>query len=113
MPYQAFRTSDGGYYIIGCVTDAHFAHLCRLLSASRSPPDWLAIAASPRFATNSARVCPDNRAALLAHIARAVARHPLQYWIAFFEGAPFSCGPVLDVGQAFELEQVRFARMAL
>ena len=113
VPYQAFRTSDGGFYIIGCVTDAHFAHLCRLLSARHSPPDWLALAASPRFATNAARVRPNSRAALLSLIARAFARQPLHYWNAFFEGAPFPCGPVLDVGQAFELEQVRFAHMAL
>ena len=108
MYYQAFRTSDGGYYIVGCVTDTHFTHLCRLLSAFHSPPDWLALAGNPRFATNSARmrVRPYKRAALLAHIARVVARHPLQYWSAFFEGLSFPCGPVLDVGQAFELEQV-------
>jgi crotonobetainyl-CoA:carnitine CoA-transferase CaiB-like acyl-CoA transferase len=95
-PYQAFRCADG-YVTVGAANDRTFARLASLLGH----PEWLA---DRRFATDAERV--RNREALASAIEAVMSTATRADWLARFEAAGISSGPINDYGQVFTDPQV-------
>jgi len=93
VPYESFGAADGEF-VVAVGNDRQFESLCRELG---SP----ALAADPRFATNSARV--GHRAELVAALAPLFATRSRAHLAAALNGAGVPCGPVNDLRDAFAL----------
>ncbi|KAI6185464.1 Succinate--hydroxymethylglutarate CoA-transferase [Aphelenchoides besseyi] len=91
VPYQAFKTRDNRYYVVGAADNKSFTSLCELLELPE-------LALNPDYSTNAKRV--ENREKLFAE-------HDLEYWKAKLRNSQFPCGPVNNVAEAFAHEQVK------
>lgn len=97
VPYQSFPTQDG-HMTIGCGNDRQFSQLCDVINQEGWPKD-------PRYATNEARVA--NRDQLEADLCSILATKTTKEWMGLFaKGVAFPYGPVNDMKQVFEDEQV-------
>ncbi len=97
MPYQTFQTSDG-WIIVAVGNDGQFR---KFVEAGGRPE----LAEDARFATNPARV--RNRETLVPILADdGPSSAGKQQWIAALEAAGVPCGPINDLGEVFENEQV-------
>lgn len=90
VPYQAFATADG-HVILAVGNDAQFARFCAASGLD-------ALASDPRFATNAGRV--ENRAALIPHVAAALAGRTTGEWMSTLEAQGVPCGPINSIAQA-------------
>ncbi len=97
VPYQAFRAADQ-WIVVAVGNDDQYRRFCEL--AGR--PD---LHRDERFARNSNRV--RNRETLVPMIADLVAQHPAAWWLEALERAGVPCGPINDLRQVFDNEQVR------
>ena len=95
-PYQDFHTADGSM-LLAIGNDGQFARFC----AAVGRPEW---SADPRYATNVNRV--QNRATLIPSMQEVTRTRSTAEWIALFEDKAVPCGPINDIGQAFEDPQV-------
>ncbi|MDM0001770.1 CaiB/BaiF CoA-transferase family protein [Variovorax sp. J22P240] len=96
-PYQAFDCADG--QIVIAVNNAkQFSQLCRVLGLD-------ALASDERYASNASRVA--HRAALVPVLAAALAKLPVAECRARLTDAGVPCGPLNDMQQVFDDEQVR------
>ncbi|KAI6241895.1 Succinate--hydroxymethylglutarate CoA-transferase [Aphelenchoides fujianensis] len=98
VPYQAFRTKDGRFYVVGAADNSSFVHLCELLELP-------IVAEDPEFATNAKRV--ENRERLLRILSDKFATEDLEFWKAKLRNRRFPSGPVHNIAEAFDHEQVR------
>ncbi len=96
VPYQTFQTSDG-WIIVAVGNDGQFR---KFVEAGGR----LELADDERFATNPARV--RNRETLVPILAEMVRVRGKHEWIAALEAASVPCGPINDLGEVFENEQV-------
>ena len=96
-PYQDFPTEDGAM-LLAIGNDGQFARFCE--AAER--PEW---AADPRFATNTLRVT--HREALIPAMQAHTRTRTTAQWIALLEKKAVPCGPINDMGQAFDDAQVK------
>ncbi|MBN3806277.1 CoA transferase [Paraburkholderia sp. Ac-20336] len=96
VPYQTFQTSDG-WIIVAVGNDGQFR---KFVEAGGQPE----LADDERFATNPARV--RNRDVLVPILADMVRLQGKQQWIGALEAAGVPCGPINDLGEVFENEQV-------
>jgi len=96
VPYQAFRGSDGRWFLVAVGTDEQWRRICRALD--------LPHAADARFATNAGRV--EHRQELVADLTRRFAEAPAAVWIERLEPAGVPAGPVRDLGEVFSDAQV-------
>jgi crotonobetainyl-CoA:carnitine CoA-transferase CaiB-like acyl-CoA transferase len=96
VPYQTFATKDG-HIIITVGTDRQFREFCRIAELGALPDD-------PRFSNNRQRV--ENRASLVALIAKAMITRTTQAWIDALEAAAIPCGPINSIEQVFADRQV-------
>ena len=97
VPYQTFRAADQ-WIVVAVGNDDQYRRFCEL--AGR--PD---LHRDERFARNSNRV--RNRETLVPMIADLVAQHPATWWLEALERAGVPCGPINDLRQVFDNEQVR------
>jgi crotonobetainyl-CoA:carnitine CoA-transferase CaiB-like acyl-CoA transferase len=97
VPYQTFAASDG-HLILACGNDGQFRALCGALGLPE-------LALDARFAENSGRSV--NRVALLPILEAAFRTHTRDEWIDALEACGVPCGPINDVGQAFDTDQAR------
>ncbi len=95
-PYQVFPTADG-HIVLAVGNDGQFRAFCGEAGLDGAPAD-------PRFATNPARI--ENRAAITAIVAAAMAQRTTAAWIAALETAGVPCGPINAVDQVFADAQV-------
>jgi crotonobetainyl-CoA:carnitine CoA-transferase CaiB-like acyl-CoA transferase len=96
VPYQAFKTKDGDI-ILACGNDNLFTRFCDAAGASHLPKD-------PRFATNGARVA--HRRDMDEVLKPIFLKHTTAEWVALLETAGVPCGPINNLKQVFEDEQV-------
>lgn len=96
VPYQAFRASDQ-WIVVAVGNDEQFRRFCTL--AER--PD---LQRDARFATNRERV--RNRETLVPILTELVERHPASFWLEGLERAGVPAGPINDLAQVFDNEQV-------
>ncbi|CAN7412719.1 CoA transferase [Trinickia sp. LjRoot230] len=97
VPYQTFQTADG-WIIVAVGNDAQFRKFVETGGRSELADD-------PRFATNPERV--RHRETLVPMLAEMVSTRSKHAWIDALEAAGVPCGPINDLGEVFEHEQVR------
>ena len=96
-PYQDFPTLDGSM-LLAIGNDGQFARFCE----AAGQPEW---ATDPRFATNTLRV--QNREALIPAMQAVTRTRSTAQWITLLERIVVPCGPINDIGQAFDDAQVK------
>jgi formyl-CoA transferase len=97
VPYQAFQTNDG-WIIVAVGNDTQFRKFVEAGARAELADD-------PRFATNPERV--RHRDTLVPIIAEMLGTRGKHQWIECLEAAGVPCGPINDLGEVFENEQVR------
>jgi len=97
VPYQAFQTTDG-WIILAVGNDAQFR---KFVQVGGRPE----LAADARFATNPERV--RHRDTLVPIVADIVKTRGKREWIELLEAAGVPCGPINDLAEVFENEQVQ------
>ncbi|KVQ16463.1 CoA-transferase [Burkholderia ubonensis] len=96
VPYQTFQTRDG-WIIVAVGNDGQFR---KFVEAGGRPE----LADDERFATNPARVRHrDTLVPILADMVRTLDKNT---WIAALEAAGVPCGPINDLEEVFDDEQV-------
>ncbi|UOD33464.1 CoA transferase [Massilia violaceinigra] len=103
VPYQTFACADG-HIIVATGNDGQY----RKFVEAGGRDDLLA---DPRFATNPLRV--QHRDVLVPLLADMVATRTRDEWIAQLEAVGVPCGPINDVGEVFENEQVKARGVAI
>ncbi|VDM27608.1 unnamed protein product [Toxocara canis] len=98
VPYQAFKTKDGRYFVVGAASDEQFKKLCKLIGLSKLPRQ-------EEYATNANRV--KNREALIETIKQRFLKKDLKYWQKTLNDPSLPCGPVNTIAEAFAHPQVR------
>ena len=96
VPYQTFQTSDS-WIIVAVGNDSQFRNFVK--AGNRE-----ALADDPRFATNPARI--EYRAALIPLLVEMVKEKTKAQWITLLEAAGVPCGPINNLQEVFENEQV-------
>ena len=102
-PYQDFHTKDGSM-LLAIGNNGQFARFCEAAGHA----EW---AADPRFATNTLRV--RHREVLIPQMEEVTRTRTTAEWIALLEDKAVPCGPINDIGQAFEDEQVKARGLAV
>jgi crotonobetainyl-CoA:carnitine CoA-transferase CaiB-like acyl-CoA transferase len=96
VPYQTFQTSDG-WIIVAVGNDGQFRKFVE--AGGRAE-----LAEDERFVTNPARV--RNRETLVPLLAAMVRERGKREWIDALEAAQVPCGPINDLREVFDNEQV-------
>jgi crotonobetainyl-CoA:carnitine CoA-transferase CaiB-like acyl-CoA transferase len=96
VPYQTFETQDG-VIAIAIGNDDQFVRLCAVLGLTE-------VARDLRFTTNQARV--ENRAQLIPILQGAFRTRSRGDWLRAMDAANLPAGPVNDLSQVFNNEQV-------
>lgn len=92
-PYEVFATADRPV-AIAAANDKLF----RLLAEGIERPE---LVDDPRFASNAGRVA--HRAVLTAELEDALTGHGADHWFDLLSSKGVPCGPINDLGKAFEL----------
>ena len=100
-PFDAFRTADG-HIVVAAGHDAMFPRLAEAVGR----PEWLV---DPRFATLADRLAHVD--ALKSEIEALFATAPTDHWHRLLEAADIPCGPIADVADLFEDEQIAARNM--
>jgi crotonobetainyl-CoA:carnitine CoA-transferase CaiB-like acyl-CoA transferase len=96
-PYQPFQGSEGGYFILACLTDRFWVRLADVLGRPE-------LATDPRFARNPDRV--RNREELTATLEEIFRQQPSEYWLKKFDAAGVPSGPINRLEAVFDEPQV-------
>jgi len=91
-------TASDGVFNIGASGQGNWVRLCELLGKQQ----WLE---DPRFKTEKLRVT--NRPVLTQLLQTEFAKNTVHYWVSALNKAGVPAGPVYDVPQMFEDEQVK------
>jgi crotonobetainyl-CoA:carnitine CoA-transferase CaiB-like acyl-CoA transferase len=102
-PYQDFRTLDGAM-MLAIGNNGQFERFCE---AAGQP----GLACDERFASNALRV--QHRADLVRQLEAVTRTRTTSEWIALLEDKAVPCGPINDIAQAFEDEQVKARGLAV
>ncbi|MDR0478693.1 MAG: CoA transferase [Burkholderiaceae bacterium] len=97
VPYQTFATRDG-HLIVAVGNDAQYRAYCKAIGAPELSED-------PRFVTNSLRIA--HREELIALLVEIMKEGQRDDWIAKLVAAGVPCGPINDIGQAFDHPQAQ------
>ncbi|MEM1639126.1 MAG: CaiB/BaiF CoA-transferase family protein [Desulfurococcaceae archaeon] len=98
VPYQAFRDSDGKWFIVAAANDRLWKLLCEAIGR-------LDLADDPRFRTNADRVV--NRDELVTILQEIFNKKPRDHWIKLLEERGVPASPVYDIDEVFEDPYVR------
>jgi crotonobetainyl-CoA:carnitine CoA-transferase CaiB-like acyl-CoA transferase len=96
VPYQDFPTSDGAM-MVAVGNDAQFQRFCSVLGETA----W---AHDSSYVTNHARV--RNRVDLVSKICTRTRTRATKDWIVMLESVNVPCGPINDIGDVFQDQQV-------
>jgi crotonobetainyl-CoA:carnitine CoA-transferase CaiB-like acyl-CoA transferase len=96
-PYQDFPTQDGSM-LLAIGNDGQFARFC----AAVERPEW---AADARYASNTLRVT--HREILIPAMEAITRTRTTAQWVALLQDKAVPCGPINDIGQAFDDAQVQ------
>lgn len=102
-PYQDFPTQDGAM-LLAIGNDGQFARFCQAVER----PEW---ASDPRFASNTLRV--RHREVLIPAMAALTRTRSTAQWVALLEDKAVPCGPINDIGVAFDDAQVKARGLAV
>ncbi|XP_046333411.2 succinate--hydroxymethylglutarate CoA-transferase-like isoform X1 [Haliotis rufescens] len=97
VPYQAFKTKDGGYFMVGAGNDKQFQLLCQRMELPELLED-------ERFQDNKVRVA--NRDILLPLLGHRFETKTTSQWMQVLEGSGIPYGPINNIQQVFSDPQV-------
>ncbi len=97
-PYQAFRGSDGRWFIVAAANDRLWRRLCEALGLPE-------LAEAPEFRTNADRV--RNRDRLARLLQDVFSRMPRDHWLRVLRGAGVPAAPVYDLDELFADDYAR------
>lgn len=103
VPYQTFNTRDGEM-VIAVGNDGQFKRFCSVIGMDQ-------LATDERFITNSKRV--ENREALIPILEEKMKTKTSQEWLGLFNEEGIPCGPINDMRQLFNEEQVNAREMVV
>ncbi|HEY2995650.1 MAG TPA: CaiB/BaiF CoA-transferase family protein [Methylomirabilota bacterium] len=103
IPTGVFKTADG-YMNIAASGQHMYRRLCEALDVKPLVDD-------PRFKTPQDR--SKNRAACNAELEKATVTKTSAEWVEILNKAGVPCGPILDVKQVFEDEQIKHLKLAV
>jgi crotonobetainyl-CoA:carnitine CoA-transferase CaiB-like acyl-CoA transferase len=103
IPTGVFKTADG-YMNIAASGQHMYRRLCEALDVKHLIDD-------PRFKTPQDR--SKNRVACNAELEKATVTKTSAEWVDILNKAGVPCGPILDVKQMFEDEQVKHLKLAV
>ena len=102
-PYQDFPTRDGAM-LLAIGNDGQFRRFCDAVGK----PEW---SADARFAGMAGRV--QNRALLIPLMETVTRERSTAQWIALLGDKAVPCGPINDIGRAFDDAQVKARGLAI
>ena len=102
-PYQDFQTQDGSL-LLAIGNNGQFARFCEAAGHA----EW---ASDPRYATNTLRV--KHRDVLIPDMEAVMRKRTTAAWIVLLEDKAVPCGPINDIAQAFDDEQVKSRGLAV
>lgn len=102
-PYQEFQTQDGAM-LLAIGNNGQFARFCEAAGHA----EWVA---DERFATNTLRV--KHRDMLIPLMQDVTRTRSTAAWIALLEDKAVPCGPINNIAQAFDDEQVKARGLAV
>ncbi|HET7615807.1 MAG TPA: CaiB/BaiF CoA-transferase family protein, partial [Bacillales bacterium] len=97
VPYQTFKTADGEM-VVAVGNDGQFKRFCSSIGLEK-------LAGDERFATNSKRL--ENRDELIPTLAEKLRTKTSEKWLGILNESGVPCGPINDMGQLFQEEQVK------
>lgn len=100
VPYQAFRGSDGRYFILSVGNDPTWQRFARMMDRL----EGTRLADDARYATNAGRVA--RRRELVATLEELFARRPAGEWLQHLREEQVPGGPIHDLAGLFAEEQV-------
>ena len=103
IPTGVFKTADG-HMNIAASGQHMYRRLCEALDVKHLIDD-------PRFKTPQDR--SKNRVACNAELEKATATKTSAEWVEILNKAGVPCGPILDVKQVFEDEQIKHLKLAV
>ncbi len=95
-PYQSIQTSDG-WVNVGAANQSNWLGMLSVIEAEHLKDD-------KRFLTNADRM--KNRSALIHELEAVFTERSTDSWVQLLNGAGIPAGPILDVAQMHEDEQV-------
>ncbi|KAL3119428.1 hypothetical protein niasHT_002516 [Heterodera trifolii] len=98
VPYQAFRTKDNRFFVVGAGNDQAFKKLCDKM-------DLQELCHSSDYKTNADRV--QNREKLIGIFSKKFLEHDLEHWKKLLKHSNFPAGPVNTIREAFCHEQTQ------
>ncbi|PZQ66088.1 MAG: CoA transferase [Variovorax paradoxus] len=101
-PYQDFPTKDGAM-LLAIGNNGQFARFCE----AAGQPEW---AADARFASNTLRV--KHREVLIPAMETVTRTRTTAEWVTLLEDKAVPCGPINDIGAAFDDAQVKARGLA-
>ena len=103
VPYQTFEAADG-YLIVAVGNDAQFVRFVHAGGRAELADD-------ERFARNRDRI--RNRTALIPQLVDMVKKQTRAWWVERMEAAGVPCGPINNLAEVFDNEQVQARGMRL
>ena len=100
-PYQSLKTRDG-YINVGAPNDTNWERMARTMGR-------VDLLVDDRFTDNAGRMA--NRTDLEVELERTLTEQDTAHWLEKFDRAGFPAGPVLDMEQVWNNEQVRARNM--
>ena len=97
-PYQAFRGSDGKFFIVAAGNDQFFAAVAEAVGHPELNDD-------PRYLTNAQR--SHNREQLAKELQRIFDSRPARHWIKLLDSAGVPVSPIYDITEMVAEDQMR------
>ncbi len=103
VPYQTAKAKDG-LMVLAIANDRQFREFCKYAKISNLIND-------PKFKTNSSRV--KNRRDLNKIINKIIKKKTIKQWVEGLVKVNVPCGPINNIKQVFEDEQVKSRKMVI
>ena len=103
VPYQTVKAKDG-LMVLAIANDRQFKEFCEYAKISNLIND-------PKFKTNSSRV--KNRCDLNKIINKIIKKKTIKQWVEGLVKVNVPCGPINNIKQVFEDEQVKSRKMVI
>ncbi len=100
-PFECYRCKDG-YFVMACGNDAMFKRMCTAINYNNLIKD-------KRFISNPKRI--QNVIALTNELEKIFIKNKIKYWLNIFEQSNIPAGPLNNVEEAVNSEQIKHRNM--
>ena len=103
VPYQSFKARDM-HFVLAVGNDKQWEIFCK----SINKPEWID---DEKYSTNALRV--SNRKQLIDQLSKLFATQNAGYWLEIFDKVGLPSGPINELDQVFENEQIKSREMQI